>query len=143
MSNPASPPADLMDAARAIRARAYAPYSRFFVGAALRDERGRIHVAANVENAAYPQGQCAEASAIGVMIAAGGRRILEVAVVGNGGEPVTPCGGCRQRLNEFAAKSTLLHCFGADGGPVLSVTLGELLPHSFGPDNLDIDPTAA
>src|SRR5665811_976888 len=93
---------DLLAAALAARARAYAPYSEYSVGAALRDEHGRIHAGANVENAAYPQGQCAEASAIGVLIAAGGRRITEALVVADpaAGLP-SPCGACRQRLREF------------------------------------------
>ncbi len=127
--------ARLVDAARAARERAYAPYSRFQVGAALLDEQGRIHAGCNVENAAYPQGQCAEATAIGHLVLAGGLRILAVAVVGVAADPVTPCGGCRQRLREFAA----------DGAPVwvadLQVvraryTLGQLLPASFGPAHL-------
>ena len=91
----------LVDAARAALERAYAPYSRFRVGAALRAEDGSIHVGANVENAAYPQSQCAEASAIGALIAAGCRQITEVAVVSDGDAPCVPRGGCRQRLREF------------------------------------------
>ena len=92
----------LIAAARSARAQAYAPYSRFAVGAALLDEQGRIHAGCNVENAAYPQSQCAEASAIAHLVLAGGRRIVAVAVVGVASQPVTPCGGCRQRLREFA-----------------------------------------
>ena len=93
---------DLYAAALAARERAYAPYSQYLVGAALRDEDGRIHAGANVENAAYPQSQCAEASAIGVMVAAGGHRISEALVIADGslGLP-SPCGACRQRLREF------------------------------------------
>ena len=94
---------ELLAAARAVRERAYAPYSRFAVGAAVLDEQGRIHAGCNVENAAYPQGWCAEASALAVMVAAGGRRVLAVAVCGVAADPVTPCGGCRQKLREFAA----------------------------------------
>jgi len=125
----------LIDAARAVRAHAHAPYSRFAVGAAVLDEQGRIHAGCNVENAAYPQGWCAETSAIAVMVAAGGKRVLAVAVCGVADAPVTPCGGCRQKLREFAA----------DDCPVLAVdlaavrgqnTLGGLLPHGFGPDHL-------
>jgi cytidine deaminase len=135
---------DLMDrlvsAARVARERAYAPYSRFAVGAALLDEQGRIHAGCNVENAAYPQGQCAEATAIGHLVLAGGSRILAAAVVGVGGgqhgAPVTPCGGCRQRLREFAADG--LPIWTAD---LLQITgrfsLGQLLPHSFGPQHLN------
>ena len=126
---------DLLEAARAARGYAYAPYSKFSVGAALLDEQGRIHAGCNVENAAYPQGLCAEAVALGHMVLAGGQRITAVAVVGDGPGLVTPCGGCRQKLREF----------GADEVPVLVAdmsslrgrfTLGELLPASFGPEQL-------
>lgn len=130
------PADDLFPVALAVRERAYAPYSGFLVGAALRDEHGRVHVAANVENAAYPQSQCAEASAIGVMIAAGGRRIVEVLVVAE--VPVglpSPCGACRQRLREFMALDAPIHLAGT-GGVLRTVTLGELLPISFGPEHL-------
>lgn len=125
-------------AALAARERAYAPYSHFAVGAALLDEQGRIHAGCNVENAAYPQGSCAEAGALAALVLAGGRQLqaaLVLADTGPGGAPCTPCGGCRQRLREF----------GADGLPVLVAdpsglrarfTLGELLPASFGPDHL-------
>ncbi len=127
---------DLYPAALAVRERAYAPYSRYLVGAALRDDGGLIHVAANVENAAYPQSQCAEASAIGVMVAAGGRRIAEVLVVADErlGLP-SPCGACRQRLREFAALDVPIHLAGLSG-VIRTLTLGELLPLSFGPEHL-------
>lgn len=134
---------DLMDrlvsAARAARERAYAPYSRFAVGAALLDERGRIHAGCNIENAAYPQGQCAEATAIGHLVLAGGTRILAAVVVGVGGgqhsPPVTPCGGCRQRLREFGADD--LPLWTADLQRITArFTLGQLLPASFGPEHL-------
>jgi cytidine deaminase len=127
---------DLFPAALAVRARAYAPYSEYLVGAALRDEQGRVHVAANVENVAYPQSQCAEASAIGVLIAAGGRRIVEILVVADDrrGLP-SPCGACRQRLREFAALDTPVHLAGL-AGVIRTVTLGDLLPYSFGPEYL-------
>ena len=129
--------ADLLAAALAVRQRAYAPYSGYLVGAALRDADGAVHVAANVENAAYPQGQCAEASAIGVMIAAGGRRITEALVVADASHGIpTPCGGCRQRLREFMPLDALVHLAGVDEGIMGSVTLGELLPMSFGPEYL-------
>jgi cytidine deaminase len=126
----------LIAAAVAARAKAYAPYSRFLVGAALTDESGRIHAGCNVENAAYPQGTCAEAGAIAAMILNGGRRITEVAVVGAGEGLVTPCGGCRQKLREFAAGHVVVHVCDADGAVRRSFTLDELLPSSFGPDNL-------
>ena len=129
----------LLAAARAARERAYAPYSRFAVGAALLDEHGRVHAGCNVENAAYPQGQCAEASAIAHLVLAGGRRILAAVVVGVAGgvddPPVTPCGGCRQRLREFAADDTPV--WAADLHAVRQrYTLGQLLPASFGPGHL-------
>jgi len=125
----------LIAAARAVRDRAHAPYSRFAVGAAVLDEQGRIHAGANVENAAYPQGWCAETSALAVLLAAGGRRVLAVAVCAVASEPVTPCGGCRQKLREFAADDCPLWI--ADlGGLRATHTLGELLPCSFGPHHL-------
>jgi xanthosine phosphorylase len=126
---------DLLAAATAARDAAYAPYSGFRVGAALRTSSGRIHIGANVENAAYPQGQCAEASAIGAMIAAGERSIVEVLVIGSGPGPCAPCGGCRQRLNEFAAADVPVHMLGADGAR-LTRAMADLLPHSFGPADL-------
>ena len=124
---------DLLRAADAVMRRAHAPYSNFPVGAALRTADGAIHAAANVENAAYPQGQCAEASAIGVMVAAGSREITEVAVVAEQLDICPPCGGCRQRLSEFARADTPVH-LGRPGGPRRTVTLGELLPLGFGPE---------
>ena len=125
----------LVEVARAARAKAYAPYSRFRVGAALLDEQGRIHAGCNVENAAYPEGLCAEAVALGQLVLAGGTRVLAAAVAGEHAEPVTPCGGCRQKLREFAADDTPV--WAADGAALrLSTTLGALLPASFGPGHL-------
>lgn len=125
----------LLAAARAARDQAYAPYSRFAVGAALLDEQGRIHAGCNIENAAYPQGQCAEASAIAHLVLAGGRRIRAAVVVGVADAPVTPCGGCRQRLREFAADDCPVQV--ADLVQVRArFTLGQLLPASFGPGHL-------
>jgi len=125
----------LVGAARAAREHAHAPYSRFQVGAALLDEHGRIHAGCNIENAAYPQGQCAEATAIGHLVMAGGRRILAAVVVGVAPDPVTPCGGCRQRLREFAADDVPVWV--ADLDTVRArFTLGQLLPASFGPAHL-------
>ena len=126
---------DLFQAARAAQAQAYAPYSQFPVGAALRAASGAIYSGCNVENAAYPEGWCAEASAIAAMVMAGERRILEAAVIGPGAALCTPCGGCRQRLREFADASLPIHILGPEG-PRRSVTLGQLLPLSFGPENL-------
>jgi cytidine deaminase len=125
----------LLAVARAARDKAHAPYSRFKVGAALLDEAGRIHAGCNVENSAYPQGQCAEAGAISAMVAAGGTRIVAAVVVGEGAQPCTPCGGCRQKLREFARDDTPVIV--ADLQRVRGrFTLGELLPHGFGPENL-------
>jgi homotetrameric cytidine deaminase len=126
---------DLDAEARAAREAAYAPYSGLAVGAALRTASGRIFRGSNVENAAYPQGQCAEASAIGAMITAGERQIAEVAVIGSGPEPCAPCGGCRQRLNEFAGPDVPVHMLGNAGARV-TMTMTELLPRSFGPSDL-------
>ena len=128
----------LITAALEAMPQAYAPYSRFQVGAALRDEAGRIHSGVNVENAAYPQGSCAEAGAIAAMIIKGGRKITAIAIAGRGEALCTPCGGCRQRLREFAAPDTpILIC--CEDGERARFTLAELLPHSFGPDNLSDD----
>jgi cytidine deaminase len=125
----------LLKAALAVRELAYAPYSNFAVGAAILDEAGRIHAGCNVENAAYPQGQCAEANAIGAMRAGGGLRLVAIAIAGPQGRPCPPCGGCRQRIREFAAPETLILLGDAEGVNV-RYTLADLLPHSFGPDAL-------
>ena len=128
--------ADLIEAARTARLKAYAPYSKFLVGAAVRDERGRVFGGCNIENAAYPQGWCAEASAISALVMAGGTKITEVAVVGAGAGLVTPCGGCRQKIREFADEEMRIHVCGDDGTLKRTFTLAELLPFSFGPDHL-------
>ena len=125
----------LFAAAKDAFANAYAPYSDFPVGAALRTPEGEIFSGCNVENAAYPQGSCAEAGAISAMARAGRRRIAEVLVVGGGAGLCTPCGGCRQRLREFAGPQTPIHVAGPEGVKA-SFTLAELLPESFGPENL-------
>ncbi|MCU0883485.1 MAG: cytidine deaminase [Beijerinckiaceae bacterium] len=125
----------LFEAAKAAQERAYVPYSKFRVGAAVRAASGAIYAGCNVENAAYPVGNCAEASAIAAMIMAGETSITEALVVGDGTGLCTPCGGCRQRLREFAALTTPVHV--ADrAGIRRSFTVDELLPASFGPDNL-------
>jgi cytidine deaminase len=126
---------ELFDAAKTAQANAYAPYSRFRVGAALRTLGGAIFSGCNVENAAYPQGACAEAGAIAAMALAGERHIAEILVIGDGEGLCTPCGGCRQRIREFADAATPIHIAGINGVRA-SFTLGELLPHSFGPENL-------
>jgi cytidine deaminase len=125
----------MIQLAKAARGNAYAPYSRYKVGACLRGDSGRLFAGCNVENAAYPQGQCAEVSAIGALVTAGDRRILECVVIGGAGALITPCGGCRQRLREFAGPDVPVHLCGPRG-LVRTVTFGELLPLSFGPDHL-------
>ncbi|WDR02236.1 cytidine deaminase [Devosia algicola] len=126
----------LFAAAEAIRAKAYAPYSGFSVGAAILADDGQIYAGCNIENAAYPQGNCAEASAIAAMIAGGAKRIKAIYVTGPGATPVTPCGGCRQRIREFADLDSVVISHGVEGKPLTS-TLEQLLPHSFGPEFLD------
>jgi cytidine deaminase len=125
----------LFAAAKAAQARAYAPYSRFQVGAAILDAGGSIHAGCNVENAAYPVGACAEAGAISAMVAGGARAIRAILVIGPGEELVTPCGACRQRIREFAAPETPVLIAGPDGVRA-RFSLAELLPASFGPANL-------
>ncbi|WP_375450152.1 cytidine deaminase [uncultured Devosia sp.] len=125
----------LFSAAEAIRAKAYAPYSKFKVGAAILADDGTIYSGCNIENAAYPQGNCAETSAIAAMIAGGGKRITRIYVTGPGKAPVTPCGGCRQRIREFANLDVTVISHGIEGEP-LTCTLEQLLPHSFGPEFL-------
>jgi cytidine deaminase len=120
----------LVDAAREVRENAYAPYSRFKVGAAIRAGSGQVYLGVNVENAAYPQGTCAEAGAIAAMVAAGETRILEIAVIADSPTPVPPCGGCRQKLVEFGGPEvsvTLATTRGAES----ETTLGQLLPGAF------------
>jgi len=125
----------LLAAALAARSRAYAPYSNFAVGAALLDEHGRIHSGCNVENAAYPEGLCAEAVALGALVLAGGTRVRAALVAADSTQAVTPCGGCRQKLREFADAGVPV--WSADAhGVVARHALGELLPASFGPDHL-------
>lgn len=127
---------DLIKAAMAARANAHAPYSKFYVGAAIRDERGQVHGGCNIENAAYPQGWCAECSAIAHLVMSGAKRISEVAVLGNGDVLCTPCGGCRQKIREFASGDVQIHCCTEAGVLLKTFTLDELLPASFGPENL-------
>lgn len=121
---------DLIAAAEAAALKAYAPYSRFHVGAAIRDEAGSIHSGCNIENASYPQGWCAEPSAISAMIMSGAARISEVCVWADSAQPCTPCGGCRQKLAEFGTAETVVISAGPDGERG-RWTLGELLPEAF------------
>jgi cytidine deaminase len=122
--------AALVAAARAVRSRAHAPYSKFRVGAAVRDERGRIHVGCNVENASYGLTVCAERNAVAAAVAAGARRIRAVAVVSGARPPVTPCGACRQVLAELGGADTEVLIAGATGA-ARRTTLGALLPRAF------------
>jgi len=123
---------DLLQAARTIREQAYCPYSKFKVGAALLDDAGNLHVSCNVENAAYPLGSCAEAGAISAMVAAGGKRIVTIAIAGTGEKTRAspPCGGCRQRIREFADNDTRI-IFNDSEDEWQSFSIDELLPHSF------------
>ena len=126
---------DLFEKARAVRENAHAPYSKFKVGAALRTVSGKEFIGCNVENSAYPQGTCAEAGAIAAMIAADEKEILEICIVADSPSPVSPCGGCRQKLAEFSQPSTRVHLANLHG-VLESHTLGDLLPHSFSSDHL-------
>jgi homotetrameric cytidine deaminase len=121
---------ELLRAAEEVMRTAHVRYSHFPVGAALRAPDGSVHVGSNVENASYPQGQCAETSAIGALVAAGHKQIAEVAVVAEGMDICPPCGGCRQRLAELAGPDTPVH-LGRPGGPRHTTTVGELLPLAF------------
>ena len=127
----------LLQAARQAQSKAYAPYSNYPVGAAVLDEQGRIHAGCNVENAAYPEGLCAEAAALSAMVLAGGRQARAVLVVGSGddGNWITPCGGCRQKRREFGTPDLLiLSATELALGP--RHTLAQLLPESFGPGHI-------
>ena len=121
---------NLIKAATDVREKAYAPYSKFHVGAAIRTRSGAIYVGCNVENAAYPEGTCAEAGAIAAMCAAGEYEILEVAVIAGGNRPVPPCGGCRQKLSEFASGDVAVTMVAAEGGQDV-MTVSALLPGAF------------
>ncbi|MCC6972271.1 MAG: cytidine deaminase [Phycisphaerales bacterium] len=120
----------LIDAAREVRENAYAPYSHFRVGAALRGRSGRIYKGCNVENVAYPEGTCAEAGAIAAMVAAGETELIEVAVIADSPAPVPPCGGCRQKLAEFGRHDVPV-TLATVGGATLQTSVGELLPGRF------------
>ena len=126
---------DLLALAREVQHRAHVPYSRFPVGAALRTATGRVFSGANVENAAYPEGMCAEASAIAAMASAGERAIDTLVTVCDGDLLGTPCGGCRQKIREFATAATVIHVAGPHGIG-RTYTMDELLPDSFGPEHL-------
>lgn len=123
----------LLETARRVRENAYAPYSNFKVGAAVKGASGAVYAGCNVENVAYPEGTCAEAGAIAAMIAAGDTRIAEVAVIADSPKPVSPCGGCRQKIAEFAGGDVVVTLATTDG-IVLQTTVAELLPGSFDAD---------
>jgi cytidine deaminase len=125
----------LKEAAADVRMRAYAPYSRFKVGAAIRSTSGVVHVGCNVENVAYPEGTCAEAGAIAAMIAAGDSRIAEVFVIADSPAPVPPCGGCRQKIAEFAGPEVRVTLATTDGLEKV-MTVAELLPGQFTADHM-------
>jgi cytidine deaminase len=127
--------AELFAAAVTAQANAHVPYSKFPVGAAVRTASGRVYAGCNVENAAYPQGLCAEASAIAAMVTAGDREIVELLTVAGGDQVATSCGGCRQKIREFAGPDALIHAAGPEGVR-RTFTLDELLPSSFGPGHL-------
>jgi cytidine deaminase len=126
---------ELFDAASGALERAHAPYSHYRVGAAIRTPSGAIHAGCNVENASYPEGTCAESGAIAAMVLAGERAIAELVTVTEGDVPGTPCGGCRQRIREFAGPNTMIHSL-TTAGVGVTATLSSLLPNSFGPENL-------
>lgn len=126
---------ELFGLAREVQRHAHVPYSRFPVGAALRTESGEVFTGANVENAAYPEGMCAEASAIAAMASAGERVIDTIVTVCDGEALSTPCGGCRQKIREFATADTVVHAAGPEGIR-RTYSMDELLPDSFGPENL-------
>lgn len=123
----------LIDAAAKVFRNAYAPYSNFKVGAAVQAADGQVYVGCNVENLAYPEGTCAEAGAIAAMVAAGQTEITAVAVVADSDQPVAPCGGCRQKIKEFAAPSVEV-TLATIGGETKSMTVGDLLPYGFDED---------
>lgn len=128
----------LLAAARAAQKNAYAPYSNFLVGAAVLDAQDRIHAGCNVENAAYPEGVCAEAGALSAMVLAGGRHAKAVAVVGSSSKWTTPCGGCRQKLREFCTQDAPIFVASSEtDGPIYN--MAHLLPDSFGPEHLTVE----
>jgi len=126
----------LFDAADHAATKAYAPYSNFSVGAAIRNTSGNIIAGCNVENAAYPAGTCAEAGAIAAMVAAGETKISDIAIVGVKSNPCYPCGACRQRIFEFSDTATRVHLRDGATGEAITHSIDTLLPHAFGPRDL-------
>ena len=127
----------LIEDAAKVREKAYAPYSGFKVGAAIRTVSGRVFVGCNVENVAYPEGTCAEAGAIAAMVAAGEGEIAEVAVIADSPAPVPPCGGCRQKLREFAVDGAVKVTMATTDGATLVMSVAELLPGAFTADHME------
>ncbi len=123
----------LIEEARTVRENAYAPYSKFKVGAALRAASGQLYQGCNVENVAYPEGTCAEAGAIAAMVAGGDTAIAEITVIADSPKPVSPCGGCRQKIAEFAGGDVKVTLATMDG-TMLETTVAALLPGSFDAD---------
>ena len=128
---------NMLSKAKAARDKAYAPYSRFHVGACIKTKNGHYYAGCNVENAAYGLTSCAESGAIANMILHGEHKIAEICVVGHTQQLLTPCGACRQRIREFADEHTLVHLC-ADNQIKKTMSLDELLPESFGPDILNV-----
>ena len=128
--------AELFALAKEAMNKAYVPYSHFHVGAAILTANGKVYSGCNVENAAFPEGTCAEAGAIASMVLGGDTLIKDIFVIGKGDELVTPCGGCRQKIREFSSVDTMIHICG-DEGVRKSLSMNELLPFSFGPENLE------
>ena len=126
----------LKDAALSVRENAYAPYSHFKVGAAVRSASGTVYAGCNVENVAYPEGTCAEAGAIAAMVAAGEHELTEVYVVASSPQPVPPCGGCRQKLAEFGKREVKVTLASVDGAE-METTIGDLLPGAFGASHME------
>jgi cytidine deaminase len=126
----------LFDAARDAMTKYYAPYSKFPVGAAILGDDGQVYKGANIENLAFPQGWCAECTAIGAMVMGGASRIVEIGVVAEKMDYCPPCGGCRQKILEFADEKTLIHVYDA-AGAVKTMTMNELLPFGFQTDTID------
>ncbi|EKD77697.1 MAG: Cytidine deaminase [uncultured bacterium] len=132
-----TPPADMLNAAKAVLPNAYAPYSHFSVAAAVRADNGEIFSGCNIENAAFPVGTCAEAGAISALFAHGHKKIIEALVLVSDNQICSPCGACRQRFLESAPLETIIHLCTLNGD-YQQTTLGELLPFAFGPKNLGV-----
>lgn len=126
----------LLAQAQNIRKKAHAPYSKFKVGACIRADNGKFYTGCNIENAAYPLGICSEASAICAMISDGAHRIDEIVIIGSSDKFCSPCGGCRQRIREFATEQLKITMCNQNGDSK-TMTLAELLPESFGPEHLE------